>query len=130
MARRPRRRRLSVGSVNTSFNADTTSAKQSSVEPSDLDGSFVDLGENDDNEERKQNRKNPQMRRNSLAPMPMVTPIRSTRGSHRHRHSSRSPFPPSGMRRTVYTNEQLSQIYKDCIIKAQQGKINQQNAWN
>jgi len=29
----------------------------------------------------------------------------------------------------VYTNDQLVQIYKDCIVKAQQGKINQDNAW-
>jgi len=36
----------------------------------------------------------------------------------------------SGRKRFNYTNDQLSQIYKDCIEKAQRGKINQQNAWN
>lgn len=65
-----------------------------------------------------------------------MTPVTSARrrpGSARSRRGSASPFGSangSGVRKKQYTNDQLTQIYKDCIIKAQTGKITQQNAWN
>ena len=65
--------------------------------------------------------------------MGLLTPVRSARRpSLRSRFGSQSPHGllSSNRKKKVYTNEQLSEIYKDCIVKAQQGKINQQNAWN
>eukprot|EP01083_Nonionella_stella_P195315 719538_1 len=128
MPRHQRRRRLSAASLNASFNQDAEQTKQSSTEVSDLDVTFADLGENDDNAERCEARKHPS-RRKSM--MPVITPVRSSRRnvSTRSRRASPSPYLSSTIRRKQYTNEELVHIYKDCIVKAQQGKINQLNAW-
>jgi len=119
---RRRRRRLSV---NQSFNFDAQSPSKSQESSENV--SFVDLGENDDRAERTQLRKSARRsRRKSL--VGMATPVRSSRRSRRGSASPR--VVASGRKQFNYTNDQLSQIYKDCIEKAQRGKINQQNAWN